>query len=311
MANVEAITAFHGSISRDPNAKFAAESGRYHLYVSYACPWASRCLAYLQLKGLQDAISFTPVKPIWGRTKESDKHMGWVFPASNTEEPGAEPDPFNGAKSIRALYELACPTYAGTYSVPVLWDTKQTTIVNNDSGEIIRMLNTEMNEFASHPELDLYPLSLQSKIDEVNDWVYKGINKGVYTCGFAKDQQTYDQAVKLCFEALDECEKTLEKQRYMCGDQLTEADVRLFVSLVRFDEAYAALFNCNEKQLREYPNLFNFTKEIYQIPGISSTVNMVHIKKHYYKSHPEYNPIGIIPAGPKIDFSSPHDRERK
>ncbi|XP_050231132.1 uncharacterized protein LOC126680119 [Mercurialis annua] len=308
-ANEEPITGFHDKISRDPKSKYPAQPGRYHLYVSYACPWASRCLAYLKIKGLEKAILFTSVKPIWGKTKPGvDNHMGWLFPATSTEEPGAEPDPLYGAKSIRQLYDIACPQYAGGYSVPVLWDAEQKAIVNNDSGEIIRMLNTEMNEFATHPEVDLYPRYLRPKIDETNEWVYTNINKGVYKCGFAKDQQTYDDAVKPCFESLDRCEKTLRRQRFMCGHQLTEADIRLFVSLIRFDEAYGALFNCNKKLLREYPHLFNFTKDIYQMFDISSTVNMVHIKKHYYKSHPDYNPMGIIPIGPNIDYSEPHNR---
>ncbi|XP_050231133.1 uncharacterized protein LOC126680120 [Mercurialis annua] len=297
--NEEPITGFHDSISRDPESKYPAQPERYHLYVAYACPWASRCLAYLKIKGLEKAISFTSVKPILERTKpEVDNHMGWVFSATEIEEPGAKPDPLYHAKTMRQLYDIACPQYAGAYSVPVLWDAKRAAIVNNDSGEIIRMLNTEMNEFATHPEVDLYPPYLQARIDETNEWIYTGINKGVYKCGFAKDQETYDQAVKLCFESLDICETILEKQRYICGHQLTEADVRLFVSLIRFDEVYAALYNCNKKLLREYPNLFDYTKDIYQIPGISSTVKMVQIKKYYYKNYPDYNPMGIIPIGP-------------
>ncbi|XP_034212192.1 glutathionyl-hydroquinone reductase YqjG-like isoform X2 [Prunus dulcis] len=266
-AFVRTASVFRNFISRDPNSQFPAEPGRYHLYISYACPWASRCLAYLKIKGLEKAISFTSVKPIWERTKESDEHMGWVFPASDTELAGAEPDPLNGAKSIRELYELASTNYTGKYTVPVLWDKRLKTIVSNESAEIIRMFNTEFNDIAENAALDLYPPHLQSQIDQTNEWIYNKINNGVYKCGFARKQEPYD-------------------------------------------EVYAVHFKCNKKLLREYPNLFNYTKEIFQVPGMSSTVNIDHIKRHYYGSHPSINPFGIIPSGPDIDFSSPHDRDR-
>uniref|UniRef100_A0A1D1XZU8 Uncharacterized protein yqjG n=1 Tax=Anthurium amnicola TaxID=1678845 RepID=A0A1D1XZU8_9ARAE len=301
---------FRSFISRDKTSLFPAESGRYHLYISYACPWASRCLAFLKIKGLHNAISYTAVKPIWERTKESDGHFGWVFPSSSTEELGAEPDTLNAAKSIRELYELASANYSGKYTVPVLWDKKNKTIVSNESAEIIRMLNTEFNDIAENPVLDLYPHHLQAQINEVNEWVYDGINNGVYKCGFAKKQEPYDEAVKKLYDTLDKCEEILSKQRYICGDALTEADVRLFVTLIRFDEVYAVHFKCNKKLLREYLNLFNYTKDIYQISGMSSTVNMEHIKRHYYGSHPSINPYGIISVGPGIDYFSPHDRQR-
>ncbi|KAK4804020.1 hypothetical protein SAY86_003837 [Trapa natans] len=292
------VSTFRNFISRDPSSQFLVESGRYHLYISYACPWASRCLAYLKVKGLEKAISFTSVKPKWERTKETDEHMGWVFPFSLTEEPGAEPDSLNGAKSIRALYELASPNYTGKYTVPVLWDKKLKTIVSNESSEIIRMFNSEFNDIAENAALDLYPPHLQSCIDETNEWVYDSINNGVYKCGFARKQEPYDEAVKKLYEALDRCEEILGKQRYMCGNVLTEADIRLFVTLIRFDEVYAVHFKCNKKLLREYPNLFNYTKDIFQFHGMSSSVNMEHIKRHYYGSHPTINPFGIIPNGP-------------
>nr|XP_027087428.1 uncharacterized protein LOC113708912 isoform X1 [Coffea arabica] len=309
-AFVRTPSTFRNLISRDPNSPFPAEAGRYHLYISYACPWASRCLAYLMIKGLDKCISFTSVKPKWERTKETDEHMGWVFPASSSEEAGADPDPFNGAKSARELYEIASTNYSGKYTVPVLWDKKLNTIVNNESSEIIRMLNTEFNHLAENPELDLYPSHLQDQINEINGWIYDDINNGVYKCGFAKKQEPYNEAVKKLYEALDKAEEILNKQRYLCGGTVTEADVRLFVTLIRFDEVYAVHFKCNKKLLREYPNLFNYTKDIFQIPGVSSTVNMEHIKKHYYGSHPSINPFGIIPQGPDIDYSSPHDRAR-
>lgn len=309
-AFIRSPSTFRSFISRDPKSTFPAESGRYHLYVSYACPWASRCLSYLKIKGLDKAIGFTSVKPIWERTKESDEHMGWVFPDTQTEQPGAEPDPFNAAKSIRALYELASQNYSGKYTVPVLWDKKLKTIVNNESEEIIRMFNSEFNEIAENPDLDLYPSHLQTQINDLNAWIYSGINNGVYKCGFAKKQGPYEEAAKQLYEALDRCEEILGKQRYLCGNSLTEADIRLFVTLIRFDEVYAVHFKCNKKLLREYRNLFNYTKDLFQIKGMSSTVNMEHIKKHYYGSHPSINPFGIIPLGPDIHYLSPHDRNR-
>ncbi|CAL0331284.1 unnamed protein product [Lupinus luteus] len=295
-AFVRPASSFRQIISRHSNSEFPAESGRYHLYVSYACPWASRCLAYLNLKGLQNAISFSSVKPIWGRTKETDEHMGWIFPDSPTEVPGAEPDLLNGAKSIRELYEITSTNYTGRYTVP--------------SSEIIRMFNTGFNNIAEYPTLNLYPTDLKAQIDKTNELIYASINNGVYKCGFAKKQEPYNEAAKQLYEALDKCEDILSKHRYLCGNTLTEADIRLFVTLIRFDEVYAVHFKCNKKLLREYPNLFNYTKDIFQIPGISSSVNMEHIKLHYYRSHPSINPFGVIPLGRDIDYSASHDRER-
>uniref|UniRef100_A0A7C9CZU2 Glutathione transferase n=2 Tax=Opuntia streptacantha TaxID=393608 RepID=A0A7C9CZU2_OPUST len=238
--------------------------------------------------------------------------MGWVFPVSDTEEPGAEPDTLNGTKSIRELYELelASANYSGKYTVPVLWDKKLKTIVNNESSEILRMLNSQFNDIATNPDLELYPQHLQTQIDEVNEWVYDKINDGVYRCGFAKKQEPYDEAVEKLSGALDKCEEILTKQRFICGGALTEADIRLFVTLIRFDEVYAVHFKCNRKLIREYPNLFSYIKDIYQIPGMSNTVKMDHIKKHYCGSHPSLNPSGIVPCGPNVDYSSPHDRKR-
>ncbi|WCJ39390.1 Glutathione S-transferase family protein [Euphorbia peplus] len=309
-AFMRSASTFRNLISKQPHSHFPPESGRYHLYISYACPWASRCLAYLKIKGLDQAISFTSVKPIWGRTKESDEHMGWIFPASDTEEPDAHPDVLNGAKSIRDLYELASSNYTGKYTVPVLWDKKLKTIVNNESSDIIRMFNTEFNDIAENPALDLYPPQLRTQIDETNEWIYSGINNGVYKCGFARKQEPYEEAMTQLYEALDKCENILGKQRYICGETVSEADIRLFVTLIRFDEVYAVHFKCNKKLLREFPNLFNYTKDVFQIPGMNSSVNMAHIKRHYYGSHPSINPFGIIPLGPDINFASPHDREK-
>ncbi|XP_021729718.1 uncharacterized protein LOC110696668 [Chenopodium quinoa] len=280
-AYIRPPSAFCNFISRDPESTFLPDSGRYHLYISYACPWACRCLSFLKLKGLEKAISFSSVKTKWERTKEGDSHMGWVFPDSDTEEPGAEPDPLNGVKTIRELYELASANYSGKYTVPVIWDKKLHTTVSNESSEIIRMLNSEFNDVAENGDLDLYPHHLRTQIDEVNRWIYDKINNGVYRCGFATKQEPYDQAVDGLYEALE-----------------------------KVNTVYAVYFKRNKKLIREYPNLFNYTKDIFQIPGISSTVNMEHIKKHYYGSHPSLNPYGIIPRGPNIDFSSPHGRER-
>ncbi|GAB4829522.1 hypothetical protein Ancab_019195 [Ancistrocladus abbreviatus] len=303
-------TPFCSVISKDPNAQFPAVPGRYHLYISYACPWASRCYAVLKLKGLDEVISLSVVQAKWSKTKEGEDHNGWIFPATDTEDPGAQPDPVNGAKSIRAIYELAKPGYTGRYSVPVLWDKKLKTIVNNESAEIIRMFNSEFNDCAKNPSLDLYPPALRSQIDETNAWILDSINSGVYKSGFAKTQEAYDEAVTALFEAMDRCEDILSKQRYTCGSILTEADIRLFVTLVRFDEVYAVHFKCNKRAVHEYPNLFNYTKEIFQIPAITPTVNMDHIRRHYYGSHPWINPLGIVPIGPGIDYSAPHDRTR-
>ncbi|ESQ39601.1 hypothetical protein EUTSA_v10000959mg [Eutrema salsugineum] len=309
-AFVRTASTFRNFVSQDPDSQFPAESGRYHLYISYACPWACRCLSYLKIKGLDEAISFSSVHTIWGRTKETDDHRGWVFPDSDTELPGAEPDYLNGAKTVRDLYEIASPNYEGKYTVPILWDKKLKTVVNNESSEIIRMFNTEFNSIAKNPSLDLYPSHLRDTIDETNEWVFNGINNGVYRCGFARKQEPYDEAVNQLYEAVDRCEAILGKQRYICGNTFTEADIRLFVTLIRFDEVYAVHFKCNKRLLREYPNIFNYIKDIYQINGMSSTVKMDHIKQHYYGSHPTINPFGIIPQGPNIDYSSPHDRDR-
>ncbi|MCO5582817.1 hypothetical protein L7F22_036717 [Adiantum nelumboides] len=301
---------FRNFISRDSSTEFPAAAGRYHLYISYACPWASRCYAFIKLKGLEAAIGVTATKPKWERTREGEDHFGWVFPSSEDEEPGAQVDPINGAKSIRQLYELAVPGYSGKCSVPVLWDKEKKTIVNNESADIVRMFNSEFVEFAKQPNCDLIPAHLKSKIDEVNSSIYDSINNGVYRCGFAKQQKPYDEAVAELFNALDKCEEILSTQRYLCGHVLTESDIRLFATLIRFDEVYTVHFKCNKKNLREYPNLFNHTKDIYQTVGIADTVNMHHIKKHYYGSHPSINPFGIIPVGPGIDYSTPHDRDR-
>ncbi|KAG6557804.1 hypothetical protein Mapa_000571 [Marchantia paleacea] len=305
-------SSYRNFISRSADAEFPPESGRYHLYISYACPWASRCYMFLKLKGLDHAIGLTATKSMWVKTKEdpTDEHYGWGFPADEEEEPGAKPDTLNGAKFIRDLYDLADPSFSGKYTVPVLWDMKKKTIVNNESSEITKMLNDEFNDIAKHPEVNLFPEHLKSKIDEINSWTYNAINNGVYRCGFATQQGPYDKAANELFEALDKCEDILSRQRYIAGNEFTEADVRLFVTLIRFDEVYVVHFKTNRKCIREYPNLFNYTKDVYQIPGVTETVVMPHIKGHYYRSHPSINKYKIIAVGPNIDFSAPHDRDR-
>ncbi|CAI5530669.1 unnamed protein product [Closterium sp. Naga37s-1] len=304
-------SAFRSLITADGSSGFPAVAGRYHLYVSYACPWACRCLMALKLKGLEDAISVTIVEPVWRRTREGDEHIGWPFvaPGGTPEVAGAESDPLNGALFVRDVYEKADPG-AVKFSVPVLWDKQSGTIVNNESSEIMRMFNSEFNAIAKNPQVDIYPPHLRAAIDEVNEWVYPAINNGVYRCGFAKKQGPYEEAFKELFAALDRCEDILSRQRYMAGEMFTEADVRLFVTLIRFDEVYVVHFKCNRNFIREFPNLFNYTKEIYQLPGIVSTVNMAHIKSHYFRSHPSINPFGIIPMGQGIDYTAPHDRDR-
>ncbi|CAI5951197.1 unnamed protein product [Closterium sp. NIES-65] len=306
-----AAVPFRQHVTADGSSGFPAESGRYHLYVSYACPWASRCLMALKLKGLDDAISVTVLNPTWVRTREGEEHFGWAFPSSegDAEEPGAQPDPIFGARFVRDIYEKIDPSYK-TFSVPILFDKKAGTIVNNESAEIMRMLNSEFNAVAANPHVDLYPAAMRGAIDGVNEWVGPAINSGVFKCGFAKEQAAYDAAIATLFAALDRCEDVLSKQRYMAGDAFTEADIRLFVDLIRFDEVYYGHFNCNKRMIQEYPNLFNYTKEIFQLPGIGSTVNMAHIRKKFFCSPNALNPFAICPIGRNIDYSEPHNRDK-
>eukprot|EP00270_Netrium_digitus_P002974 TRINITY_DN13373_c0_g1_i1.p1 TRINITY_DN13373_c0_g1~~TRINITY_DN13373_c0_g1_i1.p1 ORF type:complete len:324 (+),score=74.52 TRINITY_DN13373_c0_g1_i1:182-1153(+) len=310
-----AETYFRNFITKDGSSGFPAVADRYWLYVSLACPWACRTLAVRKLKGLEHVIGVTVVASVFRPTRPGlDNHTGWYFVENEGEEPFTSPDPINGAKFVRDLYEIADPVAAsmGRFSVPVLWDKEKKTIVNNESSEIIRMLNFEYNHLAKNPSLDLYPEKLRPSIDEVNDWVYNNINNGVYKCGFSSTQAAYDQAVASLFESLDRAEEILSRQRYIAGSVLTEADIRLFVTLIRFDEVYTVHFKCNKKLIREYPNLFNYTKEIYQVPGISDTVDFFHINNHYYRSH-SINVFGIVPVGSLswVKFDGPNDRNLK
>jgi len=294
------LSQFRNKITADGSTEFKAEAGRYHLYVSLACPWAHRTLIVRALKGLEKVISVSIVHWFMG-----DK--GWSFDETDDK---LVSDEVNHAKFLREIYYKVNPDYDGRITVPVLWDKKQNTIVNNESAEIIRMLNSEFNAFAEHPELDLYPHDLQKKIDEVNEFVYPNVNDGVYKCGFAKTQSAYEEAFDKLFSALDKLEADLSKQRFLVGNKLTEADVRLFTTLIRFDAVYAGHFKCNLRQLREYPALLGFVRELYQNDVIKPTVNFTHIKGHYYYSHASINPTRVIPKGPDNSYLEvPHGRE--
>ena len=277
---------------------FKAEAGRYHLYVSLACPWAHRTLIFRALKKLEGIISVSVVDYLMAEE-------GWTL----TGKDGATEDHLYGAKRLYEIYTRADPNYSGRVTVPVLWDKQQQTIVSNESAEIIRMLNTAFNEFGD-ASLDFYPEDLHSEIDALNDFIYPNINNGVYRAGFATSQAAYEEAYKSVFDALDKVEAILAKQRYLTGSRLTEADWRLFTTLIRFDPVYVGHFKCNKARIADYPNISNYVRELYQVPGVSGTVNFTHIKNHYYMSHKTINPTGIVPLGPQLDYNAPHDRAR-
>ncbi len=278
---------------------FKAESGRYHLYVSYACPWAHRTLIFRALKGLEEMISLSVVDWYMGAD-------GWTFNDSD----GVVQDTVNGANFLHQVYTKADPNYNGRVTVPVLWDKKTNTIVSNESSEIIRMFNTAFDEVGAKPG-DFYPKKHNTEIDALNDFVYDSVNNGVYKAGFATTQEAYEEAVLHLFETLNLLEDRLRTQRYLLGSSITEADWRLFTTLVRFDPVYVGHFKCNLKRLADYPNLSGYIRDLYQCPGIAATVRMDHIKNHYYVSHTLINPTGIVSKGPEIDYSAPHDRYRK
>ncbi len=279
---------------------FRAESGRYLLYVSWACPWAHRTLIFRKLKGLEPHVGLSAVH--WRMHED-----GWAFHDGD----GVIPDPVNSASFMRDIYTAAMPNYSGRVTVPVLWDRKLNTIVSNESSEIIRMFNRAFDGLDGvAADIDFYPEAVRSEVDVVNERVYRAVNNGVYRAGFASTQDAYDEAVIDLFEALDWLEARLASQRYLAGERITEADWRLWVTLIRFDPVYHGHFKCNIRRIIDYPNLWNFTKELYQWPGIAETTNRVHIKNHYYGSHRTVNPTLIIPIGPDIDFDAPHDRKR-
>jgi glutathionyl-hydroquinone reductase len=290
-------TTYRDHITADGSSGFLAEAGRYHLYISWACPWACRTAIMRRLKGLEDVIGLSVVGA------EIDQNS-WEF----TDEPGAIPDTVNHTQYLWQLYLKADANYSGRVTVPVLWDKKTGTIVNNESREIMRMFDTQFNDLAT-ADVNFYPAHLQKLIDDTIDAIYQPINNGVYRAGFATSQSAYDEGVRDLFAALDDWEKVLAKQRYLCGDQVTEADWCMFTTLLRFDAVYYVHFKCNLRRLVEYPNLWNYLKELYQLPGVKETCNFDHIKRHYYRSHPNVNPTRIVPIGPDIDFDAPHNRD--
>lgn len=297
-------TAFHNWITPDgspgPGGEggFPAEPDRYHLYVSYACPWAHRTLIFRKLKKLESVVSLSVVHHFLGAD-------GWTFEAKE----GATGDQVNNYDFLRELYQKADPRFTGRVTVPVLWDKKKQTIVSNESSEIIRMLNSAFDRWGD-ADIDFFPRHLREQIEAINGPVYDNVNNGVYKCGFATSQQAYDEAFHALFATLDEIEERLSQQRYLVGARLTEADWRLFTTLVRFDPVYVGHFKCNRQRIVDYPNLSNYTRELFQFPGVADTVNMEHIKKHYYQSQESINPNRIVALGPDVDYDKPHDRER-
>jgi putative glutathione S-transferase len=296
---VRDTTSFRNRVEADPDAEFPAESGRYHLYVSYACPWAHRTLLARTLLGLEDAISVDVVDP----HRQND---GWEFAP---EKEGCTPDSQFGADYLREVYTQADADYTGRVTVPVLWDEDRQTIVNNESRDILRILDTAFEDYQNR-EATLLPDGLTETVDETLDAIYEPINNGVYRAGFAETQGAYDAAVTDLFEALDTWEKRLEERRYLCGEALTEADVAMFTTLIRFDPVYHGHFKCNRRRIVDYPNLWNYLKELNQLPGVAETVHFDHITEHYYRSHTDVNPTGIVPIGPDMDLEAPHDRDR-
>ncbi|MEX1216392.1 glutathione S-transferase family protein [Saccharospirillum sp.] len=281
---------------------FKAESGRYHLYVSMACPWAHRTMIFRKLKGLEDHIGISAVHP------DMLDH-GWTFEGPKLDSPTVIGDNLHQSRLYHELYTRAKPDYTGRVTVPVLWDTEQNTIASNESAEIIRMLNSEFDHITGN-DLDFYPEALRAEIDEINGRVYNTVNNGVYKSGFATTQEAYEKAFDELFDSLDWLEDRLNTRRYLVGDQVTEADWRLFTTLVRFDPVYVGHFKCNHKRIEDYPNLQNYVRDLYQQPGIAETVDLVHIKRHYYYSHKTINPHGVVPKGPHLSFDAPHDRNR-
>ncbi len=278
------------------NGGFKAEFGRYHLYVSLACPWAHRTLIFRKLKGLNGAISISVVNPFMGAE-------GWTFEPGE----GVINDSVNDVSRLHEIYTRANPKYSGRVTVPILWDKENKTIVSNESSDIIRMFNAAFDDVGALPG-DYYPQSLRVDIDAINDTIYSTVNNGVYKAGFATTQAAYEDAVSALFATLDMLEKRLSQKRYLVGPQITESDWRLFTTLVRFDPVYVGHFKCNRRRLIDYPNLWGYVCDLYQVPGVAETVDLDHIKKHYYQSHGTINPTGIVPVGPEIDYSAPHHR---
>ena len=278
---------------------FKAEPGRYHLYVSYACPWAHRALIFRQLKGLEDLITVSAVHP-------DMLGDGWTF---DTDDKGATGDTLYGLRYLRDIYTKADPQATTRVTVPVLWDKSRETIVSNESAEIIRMLNSAFDRITGNRD-DYWPKAMREAIEPVNARIYDTLNNGVYKSGFATTQEAYDGAVHPLFDMLDWIEDRLSRNRYLMGDTITEADWRLFTTLIRFDKVYHGHFKCNLARIVDYPNLWAYTRELYQWPGVAKTVNFDHITRHYYYSHETVNPHRIVPIGPNLDLDAPHGRER-
>jgi putative glutathione S-transferase len=290
---------FRDHVTADGGSGYRAEAGRYHLYVSYACPWAHRTIIYRQLKGLEDAVSMTVVDP------ERDER-GWAI----TDAPGTTPDPVNHFAFLSEGYRASSPDFDGRVTVPVLWDRQIGRIVNNESSEIIRMFEREFDAVAKHPERHYLPDDLRAEIDELNSYVYENVNDGVYRTGFARTQHAYERSFARLFDALDELDARLATRRFLMGAAITEADWRLFTTLLRFDPVYVGHFKCNLRRIADYPQLSGYLRDLYQHPGIAATVEMDHIKRHYYRTHPWINPSRIVPVGPALDLAAPHGRER-
>jgi putative glutathione S-transferase len=293
-------SAFRDHVRADGSTRFAPEAGRYHLYVSLACPWAHRALLFRKLKKLEQPIPVSVVHPLMGAD-------GWTF--ENPDATGSVTgDPLHGARHLREVYTRADARYTGRVTVPVLWDRRHATIVSNESSEIIRMLNSEFDALGD-ASVDFYPEALRPEIDAVNAFVYPHVNNGVYRCGFATTQQAYEEAFAQLFFALEQLDARLGRQRYLVGDRITEADWRLFTTLVRFDAVYVGHFKCNRRRIADFAHLSGYLRELYQVPGVAETVDFEHIKRHYYASHATINPTGIVPLGPELDLERPHGRE--
>ena len=288
--------AFRKLVTADGSSGFVAAPGRYHLYVSWACPWAHRIILVRKLKRLEKVIGMTVVDPI-------RDNRGWAF----RNGPGSSEDSVNGFQFLSEAYLATDPAYVGRVTVPVLWDKQEGIIVNNSDDDLMRILNSEFNSFTDS-SLDLYPPAYRSEIDRLNESIYETVNDGVYRAGFATSQKAYETAVFTLFETLDGLEARLEKQRYLFGSKLMETDLRLFVTLIRFDPVYHGHFKCNIRQLADYPKLFSYLRDLYQTEGIAETVNFDHIKRHYYVTHDDINPTRIVPVGPKQDLWAPHGR---
>ncbi len=288
---------FRHQISNSTDAEFKPESGRYHLYVSLACPWAHRTLIFRKLKGLEDHISVSIVSP-------DMLSNGWEF----GQYEGATKDHLFDFEYMHQVYTKDSPDISSRVTVPVLWDKQTNKIVNNESADIIRILNSGFDSLTGNT-MDFYPVELRAEIDTINEFIYPKINNGVYKSGFATTQSAYEEAVKELFAALDVLEEKLSKQRYLVGNTLTEADWRLFTTLIRFDPVYVGHFKCNLKRIADYPALHAYVKDLYQIEGVAETVNFDHIKRHYYFSHTMINPTQVVPTGPELDLDSPHGRE--